>query len=121
LIPLRDDIPSRTVPFVNYAIIGVNGLAWLLELGMGRGLGRFFYRAAVVPALFTGADGSLGPVDVLVGTLHPELAFRVVTAMFLHGGWLHFLGNMLYLQNPKRRPPRRDSCWEEPRIVRRRF
>src|SRR5262245_12127203 len=97
MIPLRDDIPSRTFPFVNYAIIALNAVFFILELGMGEGLPRFFTRAAVIPALFTGPDHVLKPLEVVATTLTPELGQRVFLSMFLHGGWLHFLGNMLYL------------------------
>ena len=97
MIPLRDDVPSRTFPFVNYAIIAVNVAFFVLELGLGRGLERFFYQAAVIPALYTGADRSLELVEVVQGTFDPELGLRVLLAMFLHGGWAHILGNMLYL------------------------
>ena len=49
MIPLRDDVPSKTVPFVNYALIVLNALVFLMELGMGARLEGFFYQAAVVP------------------------------------------------------------------------
>src|SRR5918995_5290707 len=97
MIPLRDDVPSRTVPFVNLTLIAINVLAFVLELGMGPGLERFFYQAAVIPALFSGRDGSLGVGEALATTLDPDLGFRVLTSMFLHGGWAHIIGNMLYL------------------------
>jgi membrane associated rhomboid family serine protease len=97
MIPLRDDVPSRTVPWVNFILIGLNAAAFFLELGMGRGLERFLYQAAVVPVLYTGGDGSLGLVDALAATFHPDLGMRLLFSMFLHGGWAHILGNMLYL------------------------
>jgi membrane associated rhomboid family serine protease len=68
-----------------------------MELGMGRGLERFFYQAAVIPALYTGRDGALSLGEAVAGTFHPELGFRLITSMFLHGGWAHIIGNMLYL------------------------
>ena len=97
MIPLRDDIQSRTVPFVTYALIGANVLAFLLELGMGEQLPRFLMQASVVPVLYTGGDRSLSVVEVLLNTLDPELGFRLLFSMFLHGGWAHIIGNMLYL------------------------
>jgi membrane associated rhomboid family serine protease len=97
MIPLRDDVPSRTVPFVNYALLALNVFAFVLELGMGAGLERFFYQAAVIPSLFTGRDGSLSMGEAVTGTLDPDLGFRLLTSMFLHGGWAHIIGNMLYL------------------------
>jgi membrane associated rhomboid family serine protease len=78
MIPLRDVIPSRTVPFFTIAFIVLNSLAFLFELSMSDPALEDFLRAfGVVPADF----------------LWPTL----FTSMFLHGGWLHFLGNMLYL------------------------
>jgi membrane associated rhomboid family serine protease len=97
MIPLRDDVPSRTIPFVNYAIIALNVLAFVLELGMGRGLEGYLRQAAVIPALYAGGDGRLALAEVLVTSLQPGLGLRVFVSMFLHGGILHILGNMLYL------------------------
>ncbi len=97
MIPLRDDVPSRTVPYVNYAFIALNVLAFLLELSMGENLPRFFEQASVIPALYTGRDHSLGLVEALADTLNPDLGFRLVFSMFLHGGFAHIIGNMLYL------------------------
>lgn len=97
MIPLRDDVPARRFPFVNITLIALNGLAFLWELGLGERLPRFFYAASVIPALFTGPDRALGPIEALVTTVTPDLGFRVLVSMFLHGGWMHFLGNMLYL------------------------
>ncbi len=97
MIPLRDDVPSRTVPFVNISLIVVNGLFFLLELGQGRAIERFMYQMAVIPALYTGGDNALSAVEVIRTTFEPDLASRLLFAMFLHGGWAHLLGNMLYL------------------------
>jgi membrane associated rhomboid family serine protease len=97
VIPLRDDVPSRSVPFVNYALIAANALFFLMELGLGADLERFVARAAVVPVLFTGPDRALDLAEVLWTSLNPALGTRVLLAMFLHGGWAHLLGNMLYL------------------------
>ena len=78
MIPLRDVIPSRTVPFITITIIAINALAWFVELGQGpRDLNRFLYAYGLVP-----------------GDFH---AATLVTSMFLHGSWSHILGNMLYL------------------------
>jgi len=78
MIPLRDVIPSRTFPAVTITIIVVNALAWFVELSMGpRELNRFVYVYGVVP-----------------GDLHGA---TLVTSMFLHGGWMHVIGNMWYL------------------------
>jgi membrane associated rhomboid family serine protease len=78
-------------------LIALNAACFVLELGMGRGIERFFSQAAVIPYLYTGADRSLDPVEILTTSLNPELGFRVLFSMFLHGGWAHLIGNMLYL------------------------
>ena len=78
MIPLRDVIPSRTVPYVTITIIVLNALAWMLELSLSpRELREFLYVYGVVPADFH--------------------APTLVTSMFLHGSWSHILGNMWYL------------------------
>jgi membrane associated rhomboid family serine protease len=78
VIPLKDVIPSRTVPIVTITIIVLNSLAFLFELSLpNRVLESFIRVYGVVPADF--------------------ILLTAVTSLFLHGGWLHFLGNMLYL------------------------
>jgi membrane associated rhomboid family serine protease len=97
VIPLRDDVPSRTFPVVNLSLIVINVLFFILELGLGERLEGFLYQAAVVPVLFTGHDHSLGIIELLLGSVSPDLGARVLLSLFLHGGWTHLLGNMLYL------------------------
>jgi membrane associated rhomboid family serine protease len=78
MIPLRDVIPSRTFPFFTITFIVVNSVAFLFELSLPEpALDSFLLMYGVVPVRFSW--------------------LAVVTSMFLHGGWLHFLGNMLYL------------------------
>ncbi|MFI5184105.1 MAG: rhomboid family intramembrane serine protease [Vicinamibacteria bacterium] len=97
MIPLKDDVPSRTFPIVNLSLITINVLFFILELGLGERLEGFLYQAAVVPVLFTGRDHSLGVVRLLLDSVSPDLGARVLLSLFLHGGWAHLLGNMLYL------------------------
>ena len=78
MIPLRDVIPSRTTPVITITIILVNALAFWFELALPGAARQAFIREwGIVPADFEWP--------------------AVVTSMFLHGGWLHFLGNMWYL------------------------
>jgi membrane associated rhomboid family serine protease len=78
MIPLRDVIPSRTVPFLTISIIVLNALAWFYELGLPREeLPIFLRQYGVVPAYFSPAT--------------------LISSMFLHGSWSHVLGNMWYL------------------------
>jgi membrane associated rhomboid family serine protease len=90
MIPLRDTIPSRTVPIVNYVLIVANGLVFFYELTLGADLPYFLTRYGVVPARFF--NPHLFGEDLLGAAVLP-----LITFMFLHGGWFHFIGNMLYL------------------------
>lgn len=89
MIPLRDSNPTYRFPFVNYAIIGVNILAFLFELSLGPELERFVYHFGVVPRRLVGMvqyyDFGILPIASLF------------TSMFLHGGFMHLLGNMWFL------------------------
>ena len=86
MIPIRDTIPSSRVPVVTYLVIAANLGFFFYEISLGESLPSFIDRYALVPARFLGGGGlSFGEL------LTP------VTAMFLHGGWMHVLGNMLYL------------------------
>jgi membrane associated rhomboid family serine protease len=78
MIPLRDVIPSRTVPVITVTIIVLNAIAWLLEISLSDAeLNQLVHMYGMIPASFA------------VPTL--------LTSMFLHGGWMHFIGNMWYL------------------------
>ncbi len=90
MIPLRDNIPSRTVPFVTYFLIGANVLIFLFELSLGPQLQQFIHIFGVVPARVTTI------VSEAPQLIHYAV-FPFVTSIFLHGGWMHLLGNMLYL------------------------
>lgn len=89
MIPLRDANPSRTVPFVTYGIIAVNVLVFLFELAMGSQVGGLFMEFGVVPYR---VSASLGD-----GGIDPGAWLSFGTSMFLHGGWMHLIGNMLFL------------------------
>jgi membrane associated rhomboid family serine protease len=78
MIPLRDVIPSRTFPIFTIAFIVLNSVAFVFEQSLSpTALEEFIRTYGVVPVRLEGV--------------------AVLTSMFLHGGWLHFLGNMLYL------------------------
>ena len=93
MIPLRDANPTRRTPVITLLIIALCGIAFAWELGVLTGGDKafeaFLDAHGVVPVQLTGA---LSRGDLLSA---PVLA--VFTSMFLHGGWLHLLGNMLYL------------------------
>ena len=92
IIPIRDDSVMRRPPVFTYGVICACGAVFLWELGLSpRGLTSFSFSFGMIPAVLFG---------------HAELPSRlaivpawatVLTSMFVHGGWLHLLGNMLYL------------------------
>jgi membrane associated rhomboid family serine protease len=78
MFPLRDVIPSRTIPFITVTIIILNAIAWLYELMLPQPqLEVFLQIYGVVPAYFS--------------------APTLITSMFLHGSWMHVIGNMWWL------------------------
>lgn len=94
MLPLRDTIPSRTVPIVNYALIGINTLLFFAELMMGQGLESFIQTYGFVPGRFIAAFTGIFQVGPM--TFITECG-TILSSMFLHGGWMHFGGNMLFL------------------------
>ncbi len=92
MIPIRDENPTQIVPVVTYALLGLAGLVFLWQLSLPeRGQKLAAYAFGMVPASLLGE-----------ATLPPELALvppaaTVFTSMFLHAGWMHLLGNLLYL------------------------
>ena len=91
MIPLKDDNPTRTVPFVNYAVIVACVLVFLWQVSLGRRMEAAIYAFGLIPDVLIG-DARLPPEIALV----PAWA-TVFTSMFMHGGWMHLIGNMLYL------------------------
>jgi len=88
MIPLRDSLPSSRRPTLNYTIIILNGLIFLLELSLGAHLQEFILVFGFVPRQFL---LSLGQGNWLGGFI------PLITSMFLHGGWLHLISNMWIL------------------------
>ena len=89
MIPLRDDNPTRRVPIVTRLLIVMNVAAFIFELSQGDGMQEFLRDWGVVPGrLFASFTGET--------SLPVELS-TVFTSLFLHGGWLHLIGNMWYL------------------------
>jgi len=78
MIPLRDVIPSRTRPVVTIVLIALNALVFVRQAGFGAEQMELFVRTfGLIPAAFSWLN--------------------VTTSMFVHGGFMHFAGNMLYL------------------------
>ena len=95
MFPIRDDQPSFSTPFVNYFIIGLNVMVFLFEETIRsqdpRSYLALMYEFGVVPHHITHALAGAEEVS-LAGAFLP-----ILTSMFLHGGWLHIVGNMWFL------------------------
>ena len=92
MIPLKDDNPTEIKPVVTMGLIVACVLVFLRQVSLPPKLGEMFvYQYGAIPAVVFGyAD------------LPPELAAvpaygTLITSMFLHGGWMHLIGNMMYL------------------------
>jgi len=89
-IPINDHIRRRIFWASTLALIVLNALCFIFELSQGPYLNRLVFVFGVIPARYTtlGGFAAAGPVGFFV---------PVITSMFLHAGWLHLIGNMLFL------------------------
>jgi membrane associated rhomboid family serine protease len=92
MIPRRDDNPSQQKPHVTTTLIVVCAVVFLWELVQGpRGSMLIGYMLGLVPSVLFGHDQLPPELSVVPPTA------TIFTSMFLHGGWMHLIGNMLYL------------------------
>jgi membrane associated rhomboid family serine protease len=84
MLPIKDTVQSRSFPLVNWLLIGLNVVAFLMELRAGRNIEELVYVLGVIPSSF------LEQPDA-----HEYMT--LLTSMFLHGGWFHLFSNMLAL------------------------
>ena len=89
-IPLHDHIRRQTFWYFTLLLIIFNVLAFLFELTLGVDLDRLVFLFGIIPARYT-------VPSIAVHTPAGGLIVPIFTSMFLHGGWLHLLGNMLFL------------------------
>jgi membrane associated rhomboid family serine protease len=99
IFPYADENPTVRKPVVTYAIIVINLAVWIYELVHGVNLSTLDYGAIPAWVLHHVRDGQLllpGNESVF---LHQEVPWplTVLTSMFMHGGWLHIIGNMWFL------------------------
>jgi membrane associated rhomboid family serine protease len=93
LLPLKDHNPIRRIPFqyVTVGLIAACVLAFLGQLWQPDGGERLVYGLGTVPAVLLGEARLPAGIELVA----PQLT--LVTAMFLHGGWMHLIGNMAFL------------------------
>ena len=90
MIPIRDAIRSKTFPVVNVILIGLNILAFLWQLSQGPHLKEAFFLYGIVPIRYSDPE-----ISLQFTTFQQWLPF--LTSIFLHGGFLHIIGNMWFL------------------------
>ena len=84
MIPVRDTIKTHRKPVVNYILIGINVVVFLwMFLNSGR-IDQIYDQYALVPASFSNG-------------INLKSIMNIFTSMFMHGGWMHLISNMLYL------------------------
>ena len=92
MIPLRDDNPTRITPYITVALIAANVAVFMYQLSLpAQAVNRFVYQFGAIPAVVVGTQALPAPVALIPPFL------SVFTSMFLHGGFMHIIGNMLYL------------------------
>jgi len=92
MIPLKDDNPTSGKPIVTYFLIGLCVLVFLIQLGSETfRTGLLFYSYGLIPSVLMGHNQL--PEDIYVVPAY----LTIFTSMFMHGGFMHIIGNMLYM------------------------
>jgi membrane associated rhomboid family serine protease len=91
MFPLRDDNPTTITPIVTWMLIAFNAAIFLYQVSLGPRGTQFVYQFGAIPAVVTGQASLPKPLVAIPPFL------SIFTSMFLHGGWMHLIGNMWYL------------------------
>ena len=92
MIPLKDENSTLSTPILSYAIIGICVVVFLIQISSpGFDNGHLFYSYGVVPTSLLGTE----PLPNDLSKIDPYLT--LITSMFMHGGFMHLIGNMLYM------------------------
>ena len=91
MIPLSDDNPTHSKPYVTIALIALCCLLFIWQLTLGSNGGKAIFALGVIPTSLLQDT----PLPTNLRWVSPELT--LLTSMFLHGGFMHLAGNMLYL------------------------
>lgn len=92
MLPIKDDQPRYSTPYVNSFLIGLNILIFIFEASLDRQSAEVFARQFGVVPSHVAAFLAGSPRYSL-----PQVVIPFFTSMFLHGGWMHVLGNMWFL------------------------
>ena len=90
MIPLRDENPTQRPPYITWMLVAINAAVFLYEVVLGPDLRGFIFDWGLVPARVSTSLSSGGESIFAAG-------LPLLTSMFLHGGWMHLIGNLWYL------------------------
>lgn len=91
MFPIHDDNPTRITPYVTYALLAACILIFFWQVSLGDAVQQAVYSFGVIPSVLFATKSLPVELEILPAWL------TIFTSMFLHGGWMHLIGNMLYL------------------------
>ncbi len=91
MFPIHDDNPTRITPYVTYALLSACVLVFFWQISLGDAAQQAVYSFGVIPSVLFASKSLPVELEILPAWL------TIFTSMFLHGGWMHLIGNMLYL------------------------
>ena len=92
MIPLKDDNPTSSKPVITFYLIGICVFVFLIQLSLASyRTGTFFYSFGLIPSVFLGNNQLSQDLYIIPAFL------TIFSSMFVHGGFMHLIGNMLYM------------------------
>ena len=91
MFPIHDDNPTRITPYVTYVLLVACSLVFFWQITLGDAAQQAVYSFGVIPSVLFATKSLPAELAVLPAWM------TIFTSMFLHGGWMHLIGNMLYL------------------------
>ncbi len=91
MFPIHDDNPTRITPYVTYVLLSACVLVFFWQISLGDAAQQAVYSFGVIPSVLFASKSLPVELEILPAWL------TIFTSMFLHGGWMHLIGNMLYL------------------------
>ena len=91
MFPIHDDNPTRITPYVSYVLLSACVLIFLWQVSLGDAVQQAVYSFGVIPSVLFATKSLPVELEILPAWL------TIFSSMFLHGGWMHLIGNMLYL------------------------
>ena len=91
MFPIHDDNPTRITPYVTYVLLSACVLVFIWQISLGDAAQQAVYSFGVIPSVLFASKSLPVELEILPAWL------TIFSSMFLHGGWMHLIGNMLYL------------------------